>query len=290
MGHKTNGRPEGHRGGPLAGSGSAQPTNRQPAKKIFNKKGVVIGSFTEADVERDKREEQEWLKQGDLTRDACEAGREAMHDSLVAEERCRDLADRFARRSAKKTADDVLEVRDRYERIAEQFRATGYTLLAQCNTATAVKEFLAGEFATSIKDYVRYRLRSRSYQLWWKLNGPMKGHHVATEMMILLALEDERDCRGLMCFLEAVLNRWRKIFEHRSLLRVRILTLRLANDHGHDRKRILSHLQTVGAIPKHLTLDNQRAWLLKIGQFCSRDLRLAKAKREGLLLPVTKIA
>jgi hypothetical protein len=222
--------------------------------------------------------------------DERETGLQAAHDSLVAEYRCGDLADRFGRESAKKTGDDILEVPYRYERITEEFFATGFILLRDYKTDTALKEFLAGQFAAWIKDYAKHRCRSRFSHYKLKVNGPVEGHYVTGEMMTLLAVEYLRDLKGLIRFLEAVLRRWRKIFERRSLWRLRILTLKLAEDCGHDRKRILSQLQMAGEIANDLTPENQRAWLSKIGQICSRYRRLAVAKREALLLPVTKIA
>lgn len=70
-----------------------------------------------------EQELQEWLKQGDLARDAREAGREAAYADLTDFELCRDLAGTFAGESAKKSGDLIGDVRDRYDTIVIELLA-----------------------------------------------------------------------------------------------------------------------------------------------------------------------
>ena len=212
-----------------------------------------------------------------------DTGFDAAYDSLAAERRCGDLAERFGHKSAKKTGDDISKVRYRYERIVDELRVTGLVLLEHYKTDTALKEFLGGQFTAWIKDHAMGRCCSRFSNYKLKVNGPVDGHHVTGEMMTLLDVEYLRDLKGLIRFLEAVLRRWRKMFEPGSRHRLIGWTLRFAEECGHDRKRILSKLQAAGEIPSDLTPENQRAWLSKIGQILSRDVRLAEAIREAFV-------
>ena len=200
------------------------------------------------------------------------------------------MAERFGRESAKKTGRNISEVQYRYKRIVDELRATGSVLLRDYRTDDALKVFLAGPFAAWIRDHAASRCCSRFSHYKFRVNGPVEGLQVTGEMMTLLDVEYLQDLKGLIRFLAAVLRRWRKMFEPSSRYRLISLTLRFAEGCRPDRKRILSKLQAAGEIPTDLTPENQRAWLSKIGQILSRDLRLAEVKREALLLAVTKIA
>ncbi|HEU5238650.1 MAG TPA: hypothetical protein VFU37_16075 [Pyrinomonadaceae bacterium] len=258
-------------------------------KKIFNKKGEVIGSF---DPERDEREEQEWLKQGELTPDASEAGWEAAYDELYDEEHCQKLIGKFARKSAKRTSSDIGDIRDRYETIVTEFLAVRYTqpdgrryslgsvLRENYETDGKLKQFLK-ELSEWIPDYVsRCICSGRPYN--WKLNGAddvravasLRGCAVSEQMMTALAFEYARDREGLMQFLSAVFKQWRQLLAPDSGFRVKLLTQQMET---RNVKEFAEYLERIGVVEKNTPAEKLHA---KIKQYRSRDRKNALEKRK----------
>lgn len=299
MGHKTNGQSQGQGRGALTRSRCAHPPKRQPAKKIFNKKGEVIGGFTEADLERDKRDEQEWLKQGDLTPDAREAGREAAYVDLTDFELCRDLGGKFARESAKRTSRDIAEIRDRYETIVLELRTVRYThpdgkryslstaLRSKYETDEAFQKCLP-KFGNYIGEYVSDCIREHSCgftplyrQIVPTHTWTLCGHSVSRELLTALREEYIRDRVGLMRFLLAVFKQWRKILEPRSAWRVRLVTQQCASGVSHH--KIAQYLARISAVSKDSSVPTTKEYALlrsRIKQIRSREQKAAFQRRQ----------
>lgn len=288
-----------------AGRTRARTDHRENAsvrRKIFSKKGEVIGYLTEADLEREKREEQEWLKQGELTPDAWDSGREAAHDDSTDVELCRNLAGNFARQSARKTDEPIGVVRDRYETIAREFLAARYpeadgkryslttVLRSKYESDAVLKEFLR-KFATWIGEYVSDCIREHSFafmplyrQIVPTHTWTLCGHSVNRELLTALAEEYVRDRVGLMRFLAAAFKRWRKIYQAHSAWRVKVVTEQHANDVPHH--RIARRLEKIGAVPNGSAVPGTSAYRKlrsKIKKIRSRDRKVtAEKKRKAL--------
>ena len=101
------------------------------------------------------------------------------------------------------------------------------------------------------------------------------------DLLNLLAKEYIREGTTLRAFLSDVLKRRRTISPSGSLHRVRLVIQQLASRYGHNRKLILDELQKRGVIPNSLTAALQEARLNRIGQYLSRDQRLARGKDFG---------
>jgi hypothetical protein len=216
-------------------------------------------------------------------------GNQAAYERLVSEELCYKLAGGFARKSAErtKTDDDIGSIRFSYSIIVKELVSMRETqpggqryslsnvLQRDYETDEALKQFLP-KLSKWIADYVSYCIRGEQ--------GPTRtlcGHRASAELMKALAQEYVRDRDGLMRFLSAMFRQWRKILEPRSLWRVRLVTQQIASRFGYDRKRILNHLQKIGAVPSNLTADQINSWFSKIGQILSRDQRTAIGKDFG---------
>ena len=121
-------------------------------KSASQKKRKIRRSFTAADVDRDAREREEWLKEAGLLDSI--GGREAAYEDLTNVELCEDLAGKFALKSARKTGDTIGGVLDNYGKIVIELLAVRYTqtdgrryslgavLRGRYESDSALKEFL----------------------------------------------------------------------------------------------------------------------------------------------------
>lgn len=104
----------------------------------------------------------------------------------------------------------------------------------------------------------------------------LRDHSLGASLTWFLCREWVRDSDALGQFLFALLKRWRKIDQPRSVWRRRMALDQKSTDFGHDRVKLLEHLQAIGVIPEKLESDQQQAWLNVIGQDNYRDLRRAR--------------
>lgn len=254
-----------------------------------------------------EQELQEWLKQGDLARDAREAGREAAYADLTDFELCRDLAGTFAGESAKKSGDLIGDVRDRYDTIVIELLAERYTqtdgkryslrtvLLRECETDKALKEFLVslGKWIQRHAwDYLRRCMRGESQYTWNPDDGDdvramaaLRGHYASESLMIALLAEYERDREGLMQFLSAVFKQWRKILEPRNPWRVRLVTQQCESEGKRkvSHHKIAQYLAKIGAVSKDSGVSTTKEYALlrsRIKQIRSRDQKAALKRRQ----------
>ena len=135
------------------------------------------------------------------------------------------------------------------------------------------------EFENCIRGYLWNLLerKQRSQQI------RLYNEALTERLMWLLSVEWLRDSKSLRDFLLALLKRWRKIDQPRSVWRRRTVIDQMSTIFGHDRVTLMSHLQQIGAIPRKLGRAKQHdAWLAVIGQDVSRELRRRRSR------PVTK--
>jgi hypothetical protein len=212
---------------------------------------------------------------------------QAAYEQLLSDELCMKLAGNFARESAKATGDDTASIRVRYDVIVRELRCLRETqsegerhslsdvLHVDYETDDALKHFLP-MLRKWIDAYVSECIHA-GHTEGWKLHG----HAASRDLMSALALEYVRDRDGLMRFLSAVFKHWRNLFAPNGSWRLRVVTQQIAPLFEHDRKRILDHLQKIGAAPNSLTRDQFYSWLSRIGQYLSRDQRTAAGKNFG---------
>jgi hypothetical protein len=216
------------------------------------------------------------------------SGPRAAYEKLLSQELCMDLAGKFARKSAKQTADDIGSVRFNYERIALKFvclpstrrnkesRSLCEVLRKDYETDDTLRERLS-QLDRWIRRYVLAHIEGEEdHHRWW-----LRSYLVSTDLMTALAKEYVRDSKTLMLFLSAAFKRWRAIYTSDSLWRGRLITQQIARNFDYNRKAILEHLQKSGVVPSNLTADQTYAWLSRIGQYLSRDQRAAAGKDFG---------
>jgi hypothetical protein len=230
-----------------------------------------------------------------------------------------DIAAAFAHKSRKSGAagDDIASIQNRYEEIAEELRCcepAGWIplsaakkkklladvtsgkpgALAACIAATSPKalkpslsEQLRGKYQTDdgarclvadIKNCIDEHLLFLSKG---EASTPrLHTHLLGATLVELLSRERLRDRKTLEQFLLALLKRWRKFDEPDSTWRRKLVVHQTATKLGHDRVAHLKNLQAIGAIPKHLSAQHRNAYLERIGQDISRDLRIAPLKQQ----------
>jgi hypothetical protein len=200
-------------------------------------------------------------------------GREAAYDDLVDEELCRDLADKFARESARRTeAKEIAPIRDNYEAIVLGFLGRrSLSVVLRNETDQAPKDFLR-KLSNWIGDYVSCCIHGREDRCNWTLSG----HTVSKELLTALALEYVRDRDGLKQFLLAVFKRWQKIDQPDSLWRVRLIT----QQHLGKPKIVAQYAENVGAVSKCTTAEQIDSLHARIRQYRSRDRKKALEKRQ----------
>ena len=99
------------------------------------------------------------------------SGREAAFEDLVNEELCCDLAGQYARESARKTADAIADVRDRYEAIALGFRCARGAQFSEVPLALGnALNALAKEFERDRKGLLRFL--DAVFKRWQKIDQP----------------------------------------------------------------------------------------------------------------------
>jgi hypothetical protein len=260
---------------------------------MSKKKGKKRIRLTKAEVRELSALLKEGLPAGEVD------GREAAFNDLVDKELCRDLASSFAGESARKKGDAIGDVRDSYGRIVIELLAARYTqtdgkryslstvLRGKYESDSALKEFLP-KFAKWIGEYVSDCIREHTFgftplyrQIVPSHTWTLCRHSVSRQLLTALAEEYVRDRVGLMRFLSSCFERWREINKPDSLWRVRLVTQQTAGHYGYDRKRILDHLQEIGAMPNPNKADQTYALLSRIGQYLSRDQRAAVRKNRG---------
>lgn len=216
------------------------------------------------------------------------SGHQSAYEKLLSHELCMDLARKFARESAKQTGDDVGSVVLRYETIVWELlcmRPTGHdkehrslseVLRKDYETDGLLKEWLS-RLDQWIRRYVFACIDQEEQDHRWKLRNCV----ASADLMNALAKEHVRDRKTLTFFMSSVFKRWRKIYAPDSLHRVQVVTQQIAPRLGRDRKRILDHLQKIGAVPNTVTAAQLRSWLSRIGQYVSRDTKAAAGKNFG---------
>ena len=221
-----------------------------------------------------------------------ELERKAAYDDRCEEEECRDLAGEFARESAKKTGDPIA-VRDRYETIVIELLAARYTrtegnpyslytaLRGKYESDSDLKEFLP-KFAKWIGEYVSDCIHEHTFaftplyrQIVPAHTWTLYRHSVSRELLTALALAYVRDRAGLMQFLSAVFERWRKINQPDSLFRQRLLTHQLVG----TPKEIANALEEIGAAATTATDQQFFSLHSKVRQWRSRDPKTALKRR-----------
>ena len=264
-------------------------------KPTNQKKRKIRRNFTVADVNREAREREAFLKEAGL-RDSINGG-EAAYEDLTNVELCGDLAGKFARESARKTGDAIGDVRDNYGRMVIELLAERYTqtdgkryslgavLRGKYESDSALKKFLP-KFAKWIDEYVSDCVSEHSFgfnplyrQIVPSHTWTLCGHSVSRELLTALAKEYVRHRVGLMGFLLAVFKRWRKLFAPYSAWRVRLLAQQITGTSD----EVAAAMETIGAAKR-----NSRSLGDRIRQNRLRDQRAA-AKRRVEIHPATEL-
>jgi hypothetical protein len=260
------------------GAGNADRTmpldakNRPERGKISaQKKRWIACNFTEQDVEREQ--ERAWIQRLLEEPDAAEVRREAAYQEPCEEEECRDLAGKFARKSAKKTGDAIGGVRDRYEAIALEFiclrvgktQSLLHYLRGDYETDAALREFLV-KFGKWVGRYVFSCIDREQRKQHWALHG----YPLGTDLMNALAQEYVRDRNGLMRFLTACFERWRELSSPHHHWRERVLTHQLAGKPSEIRDALIEvGVVNIGEDKHH----ESRSLHSRIRQYLLRDRR-----------------
>src|SRR5436190_13719078 len=168
-------------------------------------------------------------------------GNQAAYEQCVSEELCDDLARKFGRRDDYSSiAAEFVHLRSVTDR--EERCSLVMLLLDKYETDDLLREFL-GRWDKHIYNYIFASIHGEDYLL------QACGCVLDAGLMRLLATEYLRDRKTLMLFLSAAFKRWRKIYAPDSLWRVQLVTQQIAPRYNYNRKAILEHLQTIGAVP-----------------------------------------
>ena len=218
-------------------------------KSASQEKRKIRRRFTVADVDLEAQEREAWLKEKGLLDEI--GGVEAAYDDLTNVERCRDVAGKFARESAKKTGHAIGEVRDRYETIVIEFirSRSGGALIHDDAVDPTTLEKLEQLLYSATK-------APAGYEVWPEL-GRMQERKA---LFRVLVPEYARDRNTLTKFLRAVFIRHRKIGGERSAWQEKLCTHQLAADYGP--KRIAKELERRGVVANTKTeqeFENLRA-------------------------------
>jgi hypothetical protein len=237
-----------HRGGGQNRGEQAITKYRPPAGKIFTKKKAT--KLNKAKVQRIK---------------ARRIGAEAAYEQWGYKELCWDLAGIFARESARRTGDNIGDIRDRYDSIGLGF--------------VSLRQQADGVHQSVISFFLRENQTAAAVKAFFERPREWLGE----DLLSALAEEYVRDRQGLMQFLSECLKRWRQLHKRKS--RASLVTQQLAAKYGHNRKRILEELQERGLIPKDENLEpgESEKYRYEIGQWLSRDQR--KAMKDVLVVP-----
>lgn len=239
-------------------AGHIGPRRNSPAKKngLFvkparQKKRKIRRNFTVADVDREAREREAWLKEAGLI-EGVRSGREVAYEALEEKGFFQDLARRAAKRIAGK--------RKRWK--ARRTAGNHYSQIAVMLYELSWQEIR--KLRSSLDDLMR------EYLLAF-LDNDHDRFKLPAALLRMLAKEWVRDRTTLCWFLSAVAKRKREHERPSSLLRVRTVIQQLGEGHGHSRRRILERLKRCGAVPKKLTDAQENSVLKRIGQRLSRD-------------------
>jgi hypothetical protein len=213
-------------------------------------------------------------------------GNQAAYEKELSYELCSDLAGKFAIKSAKRTVDEIDSVRSNYEEIAMEFLCVRPIGRERDKKCCSLREVLREEYETdnALRKYLSRLdqwIRRYVFECIDGSRRKLRERRTTRVLMTALAKEYVRDPKTLMLFLSATFKRWREIYAPNSPSRVRLVTQQIASRYGYNRKRILNHLQKIGAIPNNLTPDQFYKLLSRIGQYLSRDQKTAAGKNFG---------